>query len=193
MKITLIILSLVICLSPVRSVAAPVCWLGAVPCFVACAHPPNLSDAEQASSKLSSAEYEHINRLDQVSAVVTTQFFKCMGINGWKRYGFHVFATGTVEQAATSWDGLRTIDMVLSDFDGSAAYRSLPTPNFIRAEVIRRVWKQLDYEVCPGDQIRIEGELNWDGHGFLEIHPSLGTDIRFLSIPTHSKHCPGSK
>jgi len=176
--------------SPRPTHAAPVCWFGMAPCFVACGNPPSLSDADQAALWLRPGEYERINWFDQGSAAVTTQFFKCIGINGWRRFGFHVYAFGAVKQAATSLDGLRTVDMVLSDFNGSSVYRSLPGSHFIRAEVIRRVWKHLNYRVCAGDQIRVEGELHWDGHGFLEIHPSRDTDVQFVSLPTHSKNCP---
>lgn len=175
--------------SPQLTRAAPVCWFKMVPCFIACGNPPPLADADQAALWLRPGQYERISRFDQASAVVTTQFFKCIGINGWKRYGFRVYAVGRVKQAATSWDGLRTIDIVLTDFDGSLAYRSLPATHYIRAEVVRHVWKHLNSSVCPGDRVRIEGELHWDGHGFLEIHPSKTTDVQFVSIPGHSKGC----
>jgi hypothetical protein len=178
--------------SPRPTHAAPVCWLGSVPCFLACGNPPSLTDADQAALWLRPGEYQEVNWFDQGSAAVTTQFFKCIGINGWKRYGFYVYAAGTVKQAATSWDGLRTVDMVLADFNGSQIYRSLPATHYIRAEVIRRVWKHLSYPVCPGDQIRVEGELHWDGHGFLEIHPAKDADLKFVSAPTHLKKCPAS-
>lgn len=173
--------------------AAPVCWFRTVPCFLACGNPPPLTDADQAALWLRPGEYEKISWLDKSSAAVTTQFFKCIGINGWRRYRFHVYATGTVKQATTSWDGLRTVDMVLSDFNGSAVYRSLPATHCMRAEVVGRVWKHLTYAVCAGDQIRVEGELHWDGHGFLEIHPSKTADVQLLSVPAHSRNCPSSK
>jgi hypothetical protein len=193
MKCVALLLAAVFVFFPRPTRAAPVCWFGMVPCFLACGNPPPLTNADQAALRLRPVGYERITWLDQSSAAVTTQLFKCIGINGWKRYGFHVYATGTVKQAATSWDGLRTVDMVLADFNGSPVYWSLPASHYIRAEVIRRVWKHLNYPVCAGDQIRIEGELHWDGHGFLEIHPSKNTDVQFVSGPTHLKHCPASK
>lgn len=192
MKRVLPLLAAALAFFPRPAQAAPVCWLGTVPCFLACGNPPALTNADQAGSRLRTDEYEKISRLDQTSAVFTTQFFKCLGINGWRRYRFNVYAVGTVKQAATSWDGLRTVDMVLADFDGSSAYRLLPPTHYIRAEIVRHVWRHLAYPVCAGDQLRVAGELHWDGHGFLEIHPSKNTDVQFLSGPTHSKRCPVS-
>jgi|SRR5579863_5731346 len=164
------------------SSAAPVCVFGMVPCFLACDNPPRLADADQAALWLRPGEYEKINWFDQASAVITTQFFKCIGINGWRRYRFRVWAVGTVDQAATSWDGLRTVDIALEDFNDSPMYRSLPATHYIRAEIIRRVWKRLDHPPRQGDHIRVEGELHWDGHGFLEIHPAYDGDVRYLPV-----------
>ncbi len=171
------------------STAAPVCVFGTIPCFLACGNPPKLTDANEAALWLRPAEYGSLNWLDQASAVVTTQFFKCIGINGWKRYGFQVYAIGTVEQAKTSWDGLLTVDIALADFNDTPVYRSLPATHYIRAEIIRRVWKHLDHPPRPGDRIRVQGELHWDGHGFLEIHPSQNYDVQYLSAPIGSKAC----
>jgi hypothetical protein len=104
-----------------------------------------------------------------------------MGINGWKRYRFRVWAVGIVVQAATSWDGLRTVDLALESFNGNSLQKLLPQKSYVRAEVVRRVWKRLEHPPSRGDIIRVEGELHWDGHGFLEIHPSQTSDVRFLS------------
>jgi hypothetical protein len=170
--------------------AAPVCVLGMVPCFLFCGSPPYLADADQAALWLRPAQYESVNRLAQVSALVLTQAGKCMGINGWKRYRMDVWAVGTVSQVATSWDGLCTVDVVLTNFNDSNLYQLLPMTHYIRAEVIRRVWKHLNHPPRAGDQIRIEGELHWDGHGFLEIHPVRYSDVRFLPASPQS---PASK
>jgi hypothetical protein len=167
-------------LSAPSSGAAPVCWFGSAPCFFACGDPPRLTDGDHAALQLRASEYGKISWLDQSSAIITTQFFKCIGINGWKRYRFKVYAVGRVDQAATSWDGLRTVDIVLENFDDSALYRQLPATHYIRAEIVRRVWKCLDHPPSPGDHIRVEGELHWDGHGFLEIHPSQNGDVQYL-------------
>jgi hypothetical protein len=171
-------------LSAPSSAAAPVCVFGTVPCFLACGSPPRLKDANQAAFWLRQAGYEKLTRIDEVSALVTTQFGKCIGLNGWKTYRFRVWAVGTVEQAATSWDGLRTVDITLGDFNDSPVYRSLPATHYIRAEIIRRVWKHLDHPPRRGDHIRVEGELHWDGHGFLEIHPARDGDVRYPPVST---------
>ena len=173
--------------------AAPACWFGTVPCFLACGNPPPLADADRAALWLRGVQYRRIDWLDRSSAAITTQFFKCFGINGWRRYGIHVYAVGIVKQAATSWDGLRTVDIALADFNGSLVYQSLVGTHFVRAEVIRHVWKQLNSPLCAGDQIRVAGELHWDGHGFLEIHPSKNSEVQFLSGPIYLKKCPASK
>jgi hypothetical protein len=159
--------------------AAPVCFLGTVQCFLWCGNPPRIGSVEQADAWLRPAEYGKLNWIDQTTAIFTTQMFKCFGINGWKRYRIPVWATGTVKQAATSWDGLRTVDIELENFNGRTS-DELCGRRFIRAEVIRRVWSHIDHPPCPGDHLRVHGELHWDGHGFLEIHPSKETDINFL-------------
>jgi|SRR5580700_1111181 hypothetical protein len=179
--------------APPASNAAPVCVLGMVPCFLACGSPPRLKDTNEAALWLRQTEYEGLSRFDEISALVTTQFGKCIGINGWKRYRFRVWAVGTVDQAATSWDGLRTTDLVLENFNDHTRDQLLPRPRYIRAEIIRRVWKHLEHPPCHGDHIRVEGELHWDGHGFLEIHPSQVTDVQFVSVSTNSKDCTKSK
>jgi hypothetical protein len=171
------------------SSAAPVCVFGMVPCFVFCGGPPQLKDADEAALRLRKTEYEKLNRFDEISALATTQFGKCIGINGWKRYHFRVWAVGTVDQAATSWDGLRTVDIVLENFNGYPENQLLPRPRYIRAEIIRRVWKHVDHPPCRGDHIRVEGELHWDGHGFLEIHPRKIDDLRYLPASIGSITC----
>jgi hypothetical protein len=189
MKIVITILFISVALCAPSSSAAPVCVFGTVPCFLFCGGPPHLKDATEATKELRQAKYDKLSRFDEISAVVTTQFGKCMGINGWKRYRFRVWAVGTVDQAATSWDGLRTVDILLESFN-SYSQDPLPLwPLYIRAEIIRRVWKALDHPPCPGDHIRVEGELHWDGHGFLEIHPSQNGDVRYLTPSAGSTTC----
>lgn len=160
--------------------AAPVCALGMISCFLFCGSPPRLVDAGQAALALGQTEYKNLTRFDEVSAVVTTRFGKCLGINGWKRYLFNVWAIGRIDQVATSWDGPCTVDIVLENFNGYRIGQVLPSPRFIRAEVIRRVWKHLDHPLSRGDHVRIEGQLHWDGHGFLEIHPAMNCDVQYL-------------
>ncbi|HEY0702117.1 MAG TPA: hypothetical protein VGD60_05060 [Candidatus Acidoferrales bacterium] len=185
----------VVVVSPSIARAAPVCWFGTKPCFVACSSPPTLTDAEQAVPKLRAEEYGKINWFDQGSAALTTQFFKCAGIQGWRLYGFRVYAIGTIQKAATSWDGLRTVDLTLQDFNGSPAFLTLTGTHYIRAEIVRRVWKKLDFKLVAGEEICVEGELHWDGdqHGFLEIHPSKVTDVQLISAPGPGMDCSKSK
>jgi hypothetical protein len=174
--------------------AAPVCIFGTVPCFLACSNPPRLTDADQAVHQLRKTQYETLNWVDESTALLTTQLAKCMGINGWKRYRFRVWAVGIVVQAATSWDGLRTVDLALESFNGNSLEELLPQKGYVRAEVVRRVWKRLEHPPSRGDIIRVEGELHWDGHGFLEIHPSQISDVRFLStqsLPPNSQNDHG--
>jgi hypothetical protein len=182
-----------ILLSPSHTRAAPVCWFGTKTCFLACSSPPGLADADQAVFKLRPDEYGKINWFDQASAALTTQFFKCAGIQGWKPYRFRVYAIGSIQKAATSWDGLRTVDITLRDFNDSAAFRALPPPHYIRAEIIRRVWKNLNFKLVAGEEICVEGELHWDGDGFLEIHPSQVSDVQLISAPGPATGCSKSK
>lgn len=174
--------------------AAPVCMFGTVPCFLACSNPPRLTDADQAVHQLRKTQYEKLNWVDKSTALITTQLAKCMGINGWKRYRFRVWAVGIVVQAATSWDGLRTVDVALESFNGNSLEELPPPKGYVRAEVVKRVWKRLEHPPSRGDIIRVEGELHWDGHGFLEIHPSQISDVRFVStqsLPPLSKNDHG--
>jgi hypothetical protein len=174
MNLGLVIAALLFFLA-MPSHAAPVCLFGGVRCFIACGHPPALDGPILAAHYLRTDPYEKITGFDQWSALFTTPLGKCLGINGWKRYHFRVSATGKVLQAVTSWDGLRTIDLQLEEFNGGppgcwSAY-------YIRAEVVRHAWKGLKHVPVAGDRIRIQGELHWDGHGFLEIHPKGSIDI----------------
>jgi hypothetical protein len=168
--------------------AAPVCLFGGVRCFIACGHPPELKDAEAARPYLKADSgtdpYDRITGLDRWSALFTTPLGKCLGINGWKRYHFRVSATGKVVQAVTSWDGLRTIDLQLEQFNG-APPGCREEVCYVRAEVVRHVWKRLDHVPVEGERIRIEGELHWDGHGFLEIHPERTIDVERASAGIH--------
>ncbi|OAI57134.1 hypothetical protein AYO50_01965 [Acidobacteria bacterium SCGC AG-212-P17] len=88
-------------------------------------------------------------------------------------------ARGTIEQAVTSWDGLRTIDLRLDEFNGKPP-ECKGAVCYMRAEVVRHVWKHLDHLPRAGECVMIEGELHWDGHGFLEIHPTRSTDVQIL-------------
>jgi len=159
--------------------AAPVCFLGTVPCFVRChlaSEKP--TDAVDAVRLLRREPYQELTASEEWMALFTTPF-KCLGLNGWRRYHFRVWAVGIVENAATSWDGLRTVDLRIELFSGGTPADSDVCPRFIRAEIVRRVWKHLRRRICRGDRVRIEGELHWDGHGFLEVHPSKDADVRF--------------
>jgi len=165
------------------SQAAPVCLFGGVRCFIACGHAPTPKDAVAAAPYLKTAlgndPYDRITGFDQWTALFTTPLGKCLGINGWKRYHFRVSASGKVVQAVTSWDGLRTVDLQLEQFNG-APPKCREEFCYIRAEVVRHAWKHMERVPVEGDHVRIEGELHWDGHGFLEIHPARSTDVRIL-------------
>jgi hypothetical protein len=176
---SLLPLLLVLCVYP--SGAAPVCIIGMVPCFLACGNPPSIVRPEEATSYLRDVQYEKLNWVDRITALATTPLGKCLGINGWRNYRFRVWAIGIVDQAASSWDGLRTVDIAVDDFSGYSSGHSLSRSRYIRIEIIRRVWKHVDHPPRSGDKIRAEGELHWDGHGFLEIHPSKAGDVRYLS------------
>jgi len=163
------------------SSAALVCVFGMVPRFLSCSNPPKLTDADQAVSRLGKDQYDALNWIDRSTALFTAQLGKCMGINGWKRYRFRMRAVGMVGQAVASWDGLRTVDLALENLNGQALDRLLPQMRYSRAEIIRRIGTHLDHPHRQSDVIRVEGELHWDGHGFLEIHPSQTKDVQFLS------------
>src|SRR5579859_341645 len=169
--------------------AAPVCLFGGVRCFFLCGHPPSLKDAEAAAPYLRTGPgpdpYGKITRFDRWSALLTTPVGKCLGVNGWRRYHFRVSAIGKVVQAVTSWDGLRTIDVRLEEFNGAPPGCHCEVC-YIRAEVVRHVWKRLGRVSIEGDRVRIEGELHWDGHGFLEIHPERTTDVERISPAAHT-------
>jgi hypothetical protein len=186
--VSLSMLVLTVCVFP--SSAAPVCMFGTVPCFLACGSPPSVARPEEAASYLRDVQYKKLNWIDKTTALATTPLGKCLGINGWKSYRFRVWAVGIVYQAATSWDGLRTVDIVLEGFNGYPSAPSSPQPRYLRIETIRRVWKHLDHLPSAGDKVRAEGELNWDGHGFLEIHPSKDGDVRYLSTSFPSTTSP---
>lgn len=160
--------------------AAPVCAFGMIPCHLFCGGPPSLANADEVYLIVRAQKYDALNWFDEFSAVVTTQFGKCLGINGWRRYQFNVWASGTVYQAATSWDGLRTVDIELDNFNGHGGNELTPRPRYIRAEVIRHVWRSLNRPPRCGDVVRVSGELHWDGHGFLEIHPAKIGDVTYL-------------
>ncbi len=98
-----------VCASP--SHASPVWLFGGVHCFIACGHPPSLVGPSAAAHFLRKDPYDRITGLDRWSALFTTPLGKCLGINGWRKYHFRVLASGTVVQAVTSWDGLRTLDL----------------------------------------------------------------------------------
>jgi hypothetical protein len=167
--------------------AAPVCAFTTIPCFIACGNPPKVSRKIDAALFLRSERYGKLNWIDRSTALFTTQMGKCLGINGWRQYKLHVAAVGIIDQAATSWDGLRTVDITLEKFNDSIFGPG--QTRYIRAEIIRHVWKHLGRPLLPGDHIQVEGELHWDGHGFLEIHPSQVDDVRTLSkalLPTVS-------
>jgi hypothetical protein len=160
-------------------VAAPVCWFGTARCWAFCQNPPPVKDAHDAARILQGWKYARLNWLDRVSGALTTQFGKCAGIQGWRRYRFDVWAEGKVYQAATSWDGLRTVDIELDNFNGESTPVALDRPRYIRAEVIPRARKRLPHRIDAGNQIWVHGEMHWDADGFLEIHPSRDGDVRF--------------
>lgn len=166
-------------LGPVRAAqAAPVCILGMVPCWLDCHSPPHGKDLPNTSAIISTfptGQYAPVTRLDQWTGFITTPF-KCLGLNGWRQYATTVAVNGVVKQAATSTDGLRTLDLLLTDVDGQQP----PTVRYARAEVIRCVWARLDHPPRDGDRIRVTGRLHWDGHGFLEVHPKHKGDVTFL-------------
>lgn len=186
MKCVVIAALVAIAAYPPSSSAAPVCVFGTIPCFVLCGSPPRITATDQAVLWLRENRYETLTWVDKSTALFTTQLGKCMGINGWKRYKVQVSAVGTVYQAATSWDGLQTVDLVLENLNGHTFHQLIPQLHYIRAEVIGRVWKHLDHPPRRGDMIRVQGELHWDGHGFLEIHPSQVSDVQFLLTPFKS-------
>ena len=159
--------------------AAPVCVLGMLPCFVRCNLPSHRPADPYAARQLLTQQPGHeLTHFDRWSALFTTPF-KCLGVNGWRRYHFKVVALGVVKNAATSWDGLRTVDLQISQFSGDRPDDLNPSPRFIRVEIVRSVWKHLPLPISPGDSVRVEGELHWDGHGFLEIHPQRHTEVQF--------------
>ncbi len=160
-------------------VAAPVCWIGTARCWALCQNPPPVTNAHDAARILQGWKYAHLNWFDRASAALTTQFGKCLGVQGWRRYRFDVWAEGTVYQAATSWDGLRTVDIELDNFNGESTPVALDRPRYIRAEVIPRARKRLPHPIRPNDRVWVHGELHWDADGFLEIHPSRDGDVQF--------------
>src|SRR5579859_5833896 len=172
-KLSILIAGLLVSLGS-TSQAAPVCPFGGVRCFVACGNPPKTTD--DAVQHLKKDRYAPITGFDRWTALFTTPLGKCLGINGWKRYRFHVSAAGKVVQAVTSWDGLRTIDLELDEFNGKPPECKCKGC-YIRSEIVRHVWKRLDHPPVVGERIRIAGELHWDGHGFLEIHPERKEDV----------------
>lgn len=171
---------------PAALQAAPVCALGTIPCFVFCGHPPRISTSDQAIRELRNSNYDALTRFDEISPLVTTPLGKCLGINGWRKYDLRPTVVGVVQQIATSWDGLQTVDMLLEDFDDQAGTQLSKGPTYIRAEIVRRVWKHLPEKLKEGDHVRVKGQLHWDGHGFLEVHPSREGDVSIAAASAHS-------
>lgn len=157
---------------------APVCVLGMVPCWLDCHSPPpgkDLAGTAAIIAVLPSRQYAPVTRLDQWTGFITTPF-KCLGLNGWRQYPATITVIGIVRQAATSTDGLRTLDLSVTYVDGQQP----PVVRYARAEVIRCVWARLDHPPRCGDRIRVTGRLHWDGHGFLEVHPKHKGDVTIL-------------
>jgi hypothetical protein len=158
--------------------AAPVCIFGSVPCWLDCHKPPKAGDFALVGdivAKLRPFEYSRLTLLDRWTGLVTTPF-KCLGVNGWRRYRLIVSVSGNVKEAATSSDGLRTVDVCVDFLDDLA----VPEVRYLRAEMIPRVWSRRVHPPRTGDKIRVTGELHWDGHGFLEVHPRYAADLEFL-------------
>jgi hypothetical protein len=57
---------------------------------------------------------------------------------------------------------------------------TVPVHRFLRVEVFDSVARDLRYPIHVEDNLQVVGHLMWDGDGFLEIHPSVSTDIRVL-------------
>lgn len=166
--------------------AAPVCIFGTVPCFVACSNPPRIHSDTEAEANLRLRPFDGLTRFDRVSAALTTQLGKCLGINGWRKYRLRPFVVGTVVQTAKSWDGLETVDLEIEEFDAESVHAPPAIRSrYLRVEIIRKVWKRFPKQIRPGDRLRISGGLHWDGHGFLEIHPSGSCDVQRL--PSRAK------
>jgi hypothetical protein len=153
--------------------------------------PPNITNSREAKAQLAkqlrdkngNSPYETLSGFDEWIAWFTTPVFKENGICGWTDYHLVACASGQVEHAALSQDGIYTVDILIIALSGSFTVNGsngIEKPNYMRAEIFSDVVAATVTLPKVGDQVDICGELFWDGDGFLEIHPRSGADIQIL-------------
>jgi len=109
-------------------------------------------------------------------------------ICGWTDYHMVACASGRVQQAALSADGIYTVDIEMDAEGGSFTVENgagqfedgIDKPNYMRAEIFANVVAATHDLPRTNERVTICGALFWDGDGFLEIHPRRAEDITIL-------------
>ena len=158
--------------------------------------PPRITTPREAKDQLArqlrdnggQSPYKKLSGFDKWIAWLTTPVFKENGICGWTDYHLVACASGRVQQAALSADGIYTVDIELDSDGGSFTVENgvgqfedgIDKPNYMRAEILANVVAATHDLPREKERVAICGALFWDGDGFLEIHPRRAEDIHIL-------------
>jgi len=144
-------------------------------CWLACHNPPDLNHV---SKRLRSCSNPKLNWIARGTGIATTYLGKVWGIMGWRDYHTTARVSGRVTHAATSSDGLYTIDVeILRLFVGSKQI-PLDSRRFIRIEVFPGARRLIQSDLIENQDVCVTGKFMWDGDGFFEIHPKSGDLIQ---------------
>jgi|SRR5271165_1240985 len=153
-------------------------------CWVRCGHPPVITTVSGIAPELRFQPNPQLRFLDRSIGLLTTYAGKMLGIQGWRAYGIQVQIDGTVLHAVGSSDGFYTIDLAIAGLTANGIKLVLPQQSYIRAEIVPWVRCGAALPVRPNQNVCVSGTLEWDGDGFLEIHPKRADDI----LPTACPH-----
>lgn len=158
--------------------------------------PPRITTPHEAKDQLTKqlrdnggqSPYKKLSGFDKWIAWLTTPVFKENGICGWTDYHLVACASGRVQQAVLSADGIYTVDIELDSDGGSFTVENgvgqfedgIDKPNYMRAEILANVVAATHDLPREKERVTICGALFWDGDGFLEIHPRRAEDIHIL-------------
>ena len=150
-------------------------------CWVRCHDVPPITSAADVPAVLRRSPNPSLNLIARGSGLVTTYPGKMLGIQGWRDYQLSARVVGRVVQAAGSTDLFYTIDLMVDSLRVSDENVNSRADSFIRVEVLPRVRVGAPLPVHPREVVCVSGKLMWDGDGFLEIHPSVASDIQVNS------------
>jgi hypothetical protein len=173
------------------------CWFWRAPA-------PDHSDLDLFARSLRIRPNDRLNFAGKALGFLTTNVFKKNGISGWisdpadrecgglihNREGDDsavICANGEITRKASSTDGLKTIDMRVTQIDACpeddkpCTKRTVLTPDngFKLARYIR-VESRFQISIPRGGTARICGKLRWDTdrEGWWEIHPRTSVDLK---------------